>query len=343
MLTFNIVALIVGPIMLILLLVYERVLSARRSNSVEDNEDQDTEHRQTATYHASVSWLHTIWRHAKFWISLAATIGLQILLVWVYVVINPFVSLKLLLLMTLKVHTYNIYKAIYSSPYIVLCSLLTLAYLSLMFILTLPSSLPFYHPKGQPTPNHFILPPAQQLKHTLFFHLYIFTWILLVLSTLGITKVHPGIGGGYIISAWNACVALACVVCAIEGLIGSKTDRDEDEAEYDAMNVEEEFEGEVHPHRSHRVANERTPLIARVSEEDLPSSAQEHHRHLHSSHFSGGGLGTWWWIPQFVISVPVPVILVGHAAMLLLDAMTQSLADGASAWSGTCIPFLPLL
>ncbi|KAF9552593.1 hypothetical protein CPC08DRAFT_822791 [Agrocybe pediades] len=322
LLTFNVVVLVAGPILLILLLVFEKVVSRKRKEHETHEEEEETSppgyfhrgassrhHEATEAVQEHVSWTHTVWRHAKFWVSLVGAVGLQVLFMWIYILVNPF--------------------AIYSSPYIVLCSFVTLAYLCLMFILTLPSSLPFYHPKGEPTSNHFILPPAQQLKHTLFFHLYAFTWILLVLSTIGITKVHPGIGGGYVVSAWNACVGIACVICAIEGLVGSK----DSGGEYEGISGEEVLPGES------RHADERTPLIIRESQEDVPSSSRHHH--FHSHHFDGGSLATWWWIPQFVVSVPFPIILLGHMTMLVLDGMTQSLADGASAWTVYALTSLP--
>ncbi|KDR69787.1 hypothetical protein GALMADRAFT_160277 [Galerina marginata CBS 339.88] len=336
LLTFNIVTLIVGPIVLALLLVCERVIFRHRNEEVEDeqvephsstrpsssrnhssrlhngphdgDEHPNHQHHPSGSHSSGIHWVQSVWRHLKFWVALAVTGGLQILLMWAYVAVNPF--------------------AIYSSPYIVLFSFLTLAYLALVFTLTLPSSLPFYHPKHDPAPNHWLLRPAQQQKHTIFFHLYFFTWVLLVLSTVGITQLHPGLGSGYLVSAWNACVGVGCVIGAIEGLVTSPYWKVREE--YDELEGDEGDEDRGLPHRSHRHvedADESTPLILRENE-------AAHPRHLaHVPGEEGGGLATWWWIPQFLVSVPFPVILLGHVTMLVLDGMSQTLADGASAWT----------
>jgi len=77
LLTFNIVTLIVGPIVLILFLVCERVFLAPRNESTETR--------------PALHWLQAIWRHAKFWVALAVAIGWQVLLTWLYIALNPFV------------------------------------------------------------------------------------------------------------------------------------------------------------------------------------------------------------------------------------------------------------
>jgi hypothetical protein len=91
-------------------------------------------------------------------------------------------------------------KAVYSSPYIVLLSFLSLTYLSLNFVLNFPMSLPLYSP-----------------KHVTFLHLYLLTWVLLVSTTFGITYLKPGLGGGYLMSAWNVCVGLSFMMAGIAG------------------------------------------------------------------------------------------------------------------------------
>lgn len=199
-----------------------------------------------------------------------------------------------------------------------------------MFVLTLPSSLPFYKAKVHPTLNHWVLHPAVQQKHTIFFHLYVFSWILLVLATLGITQLHPGLGGGYLVSIWSACLGVACILGSIEGLVSSPAWKVAEEPE--DLEGEEESADPRRSHRSPEDTNETTPLIWREHE-----GARHHHRiHVHDEEVEGGGLRTWWWVPQFLISVPIPVILLGHVTMLLLDSVPQTLADGASAWGSKC-------
>ena len=87
LLTFNIVTLVVGPIALLLLFLCERIILAPRAESAEF----ETDSSPVPSDSHGISWLHTIWRHAKFWIVLAVVIGMQLLLTWAYIRLNPFV------------------------------------------------------------------------------------------------------------------------------------------------------------------------------------------------------------------------------------------------------------
>ncbi|KAF9476651.1 hypothetical protein BDN70DRAFT_995500 [Pholiota conissans] len=296
----------------------------------EDEDEDDHLHRRSeeAEEPNPAPRSHAIWRHTKFWVALFAILGLQVLLGWSYVVINPF--------------------AIYSSPYFILFSFSSLVYLVLVNVLTLPSSLPFFHPKSSPAPSTSHLRPAQQQKQTLFFHLYAFTWILLLLGTLGITLVHPGIGGGYLVSAWNACVGIACALTVLEGLFTSakdkKTTEEDDGDEYDELTLNEGDSGA--PRGRREDADESTPLIWREQQQHraVGSSRTGHHfgaRGEEAVGKDGGGLATCWWIAQFLVSVPVPVILFGQIATLLLDSVPQTLADGGAPWLVYALVSLP--
>ena len=222
----------------------------------------------------------------------------------------------------------------------------------MIHLLTFPSSLPFVDLPGFSAQSS-LLPHPQQEKQTIFFHLYAFTWLLLVLSTVGITRVQPGIGGGYLFSVWNALVAVSCVFVGIEGLLTPT----------EAQNVPEELpveelsgdEGEEYdngiPRGSHRNvedANEVTPLIWREGREGTARSARRILSPVELGHAeeeteaegsAARTLATWWWILQFVVSVPIPVVLFGQVTMLLLDSVPQTLADGGSARLGEeCLP-----
>lgn len=166
----------------------------------------------------------------------------------------------------------------------------------------------------------------QEHKQATFLHLYILTWILLVCATVGITRVNPGVAGGYLITIWNGLLLVACALCVLEGL----TTRQESADRWGALPAGGD-DGEL-PRRSHRHvedagadADERTPLIFHGAQEGGPPEVSE------DSHES---LGTWWWLPQFLVSVPIPVILWAQVVMLLLDAMPQSLADGGKPLGG---------
>jgi len=113
MLTLNIVALILPPILLVLFALCEHFLtkspesetpsepSEPRSNllprryfqrlslgsgALDPPEPQDAPRFPRAIY-----LLEVIWRHIKFWVALGITIALQFLLIWGYVLFNPFV------------------------------------------------------------------------------------------------------------------------------------------------------------------------------------------------------------------------------------------------------------
>lgn len=45
-----------------------------------------------------------------------------------------------------------------------------------------------------------------------------------------------------------------------------------------------------------------------------------------------------WWIVQMLIVVPIPVMLVAHIGVILVDSMAQTLADGGSAALGSSPP-----
>ena len=87
LLTFNIVTLVVGPIVLLLLFLCERIFLAPRAESAEFEADS----LPVPSESHGISWPHTIWRHAKFWIVLVIAIGVQVLLTWAYISLNPFV------------------------------------------------------------------------------------------------------------------------------------------------------------------------------------------------------------------------------------------------------------
>ncbi len=218
--------------------------------------------------------------------------------------------------------------------------------MTLIHLLTFPSSLPFVDLPGFSAQSS-LLPHPQQEKQTIFFHLYAFTWLLLVLSTVGITRVQPGIGGGYLFSVWNALVAVSCVFVGIEGLLTpTEAQNIPEELPVEELSGDEaeEYDNGI-PRGSHRNvedANEVTPLIWREGREGTARSARrilspvegQIEEQVEAEGSAARTLATWWWILQFVVSVPIPVVLFGQVTMLLLDSVPQTLADGGSARLG---------
>ena len=162
--------------------------------------------------------------------------------------------------------------------------------------------------------------PAQD-KHVTFLHLYLFTWVLLVLSTVGITSLKPGLGGGYLMSAWNTCVGLAFVMEGVADVIAAG----HEERPVVDNETYEELEGENANERDgeHPEPDESTPLI------QYPAQSSSNPRLGKDKGETESLAETWLWIPQFIVSVPLPAILFAQVTMLLLDAMPQTLSDGS--------------
>ena len=122
-----------------------------------------------------------------------------------------------------------------------------------------------------------------------------------------------------------------CLLVAIESLISPGL---RDSTGYEELEGGVEGEESI-PRRPHRLfgaadADETTPLISRENEAHTPRGGDVDGK----AEDDVEPLSTWWWIPQFLLSVPIPIILFGHVTMLLLDSMPQTLADGASPWNG---------
>ncbi|KAJ7137774.1 hypothetical protein C8R44DRAFT_660823 [Mycena epipterygia] len=178
----NIVLLTVGPVILILLVVADAAIMHGRSH----NQNGHVPHngnllQQFWTWLIAFGWLKGAWLWAKFWVAVLVALGLQALLIFGYLKLNPFI--------------------VYSRPTLVLISSFTLTYLTFVSIVT-------------PSSNH--LPEKQ--KHIMFLQTYILTWLLLSGSTIA---VGSGIGGVYFITAWNAAVLLACAIGCIENMLGA--------------------------------------------------------------------------------------------------------------------------
>ncbi|KAJ7749539.1 hypothetical protein DFH07DRAFT_828727 [Mycena maculata] len=180
----NIVLLIVGPVLLIVLVVADAVIMHGRSqpqNGHVRGRDSNLM-QQFWKWLVELSWLRGAWTWAKFWVALFVTLGLQALLIFATLKLNPYIA--------------------YSQPGLVLVSSFTLTYLTLVFVVT-------------PRATH--LPERQ--KHVVFLQTYVLTWLLLLWAT---TAVGAGIGGVYFITAWSAAVLLACTIGCIENMFGAQ-------------------------------------------------------------------------------------------------------------------------
>ncbi|KAJ8488101.1 hypothetical protein ONZ45_g14086 [Pleurotus djamor] len=296
--TINIVALVLGPVMIILLAACEYII---KFNTIQGHQNghvpvpEGSFWRDAWEWFKSMRWLSGFWKWAKFWLALGVTSGFQVLLVTLYVQVNRYV--------------------VYSYPYVVLASSVALAYLTFTAVLNIPIRL-----------DGRLLP--EQQKHTTLLQLYILTWFLLLLSTVAIKKVD--VGGVYSATVWNSLAWLGCVISGIEDMIGARGtavwELHNQEARrshfvrgvrYDAVGQDEEPEHEAREIETD--PTEITPLIAQQRSAPRTSSDDEER----------GAIG--WWIIQLLVVLPIPLILLSHLAVILLGALPQTLADGSSA------------
>lgn len=326
----NIVLLAAGPILLLILaytkhvVMHGRLLRRLPSTAQEDSSQESIWWRWWNSFKA-MTWLGNLWRLGKFWVALVIGIGLQVLLVVGYIKLNPFVRRFPSTSYSPLTDKFT-YQIVYSHPYLVLVSTLSLIYLSTVLLLDLPVY------------GHSVLPEQQQL--TVLFQTYTLTWLLLLASTIVLGKLH--IGGLYFISAWNIVVLLGAAIGCLEAITGAKgfdTESVEQEeggggrsaaggTRYDGAEGTSESrvdeEGEADP-------TEATPLIRqrRRLRWSLPKRQGEDRTD------GGGAIG--WWILQLLIVVPVPVILLSHVGVLMMGAMSQTLADGSSPVIGNVL------
>lgn len=98
LLTFNIVFLVIGPVVLILLIAFEAIIEHTRRQTAQNGTahgSQDNIFSQAWIWFKEFGWVKSLWRWAKFWAALGVAIGLQALLVLGYVKLNPFVRAAL--------------------------------------------------------------------------------------------------------------------------------------------------------------------------------------------------------------------------------------------------------
>ena len=123
-------------------------------------------------------------------------------------------------------------------------------------------------------------------------------------------------------SAWNTCVGLAFVLAGVAEVVAARHEerRSVDDESYEELEGENVNERD----REHPEPDESTPLI------QYPAQSSSNQRLGRDKREVEKLAETWWWILQFIISVPLPVILFAQVTMLVLDAMSQTLPDGSS-------------
>jgi len=148
--------------------------------------------------------------------------------------------------------------------------------------------------------------PIPQQKSILLLETYALWWILLVFDTVLVDKNK--VGGFYIITFFHVASFLALLVTLVEHLRLPS-------ARHQSFDEHEGAEAEEHGEENH---TETTPLIRRRQDAAHKADAQE------GEHYA-------FWIVEYLLLVPFPVILVAETAIMLLGALPQTLADGNSS------------
>lgn len=188
-------------------------------------------------------------------------------------------------------------------------------------------------------PNTVYILPDRQAT---LLHLYVFTYLLLALAALALSKLQ--VGGLYWISAWHAGVCAACLIGGIETFCARLERVEEHKKKKQRSRLRRDASRAGRSSRNSRNSRRRggnssdsdedvetTPLLP--GSMTLPDQNGELVPDV-----SDRGV---WWILQVLFSVPVPVILIGHILFLFQGALGQTLSDGSSAAFGAL--YNPLL
>lgn len=210
-----------------------------------------------------------------------------------------------------------------------LLSFLALSYLSLAFPLQI------LH-RAFPTP-----PSSQKLAILLEF--YLLTWLLLLISTVAIQKLH--IGGVYWVALWNIGAWIAADVALLESIKREKKDdahirngglrlsldeNEEDvnedgrrlvrgigyEAPTNGADANEGVEVETEP-------TEITPLLHQRIEGQVQVQSADIDDEEHG-----------WWILQMFAVMPLSTLLIFRVTLLLVNCLNHTLVDGSSPNTG---------
>jgi hypothetical protein len=143
--------------------------------------------------------------------------------------------------------------------------------------------------------------------------MYILTWILLVAATMGLKFLN--VGGIYVFSAWNVFAFLGCAVGLIENISHATRISFTGEESRSSAEVSPSYNGSSTSTTSE--FTETSPLLEKPAQA-IPQPSQ-----IVDERPSFG-----WWIIQLLLVVPVPITLLTHILLLLVDSLSQTLSDG---------------
>ncbi|KAF9552594.1 hypothetical protein CPC08DRAFT_822792 [Agrocybe pediades] len=263
---FNAALLIVGPVILLVL-----------------HRAPECMFKSASRGHSCVQ-LACIWRCLKFWVAFVAAGVAQALLICGYLSFNPFI--------------------IHSSPFVVLVSHLSLAYLSFKAALSfLSMDIDTNTTANQHGPS----------RQTLLIQTYNLSWLLLALGNIALDRLK--VGGVYFLTGWNLCLLGSCAFVCVERIVERKKSSSSSwiagssAGSAAASRATSDDDDEVADS-----VTKKTPLL------DVPPPKQ---------HVDQGAPQGWWWILQASLAIPGPLVLISHVLLLLLQSLSQTLSDGS--------------
>ncbi|KAF9444121.1 hypothetical protein P691DRAFT_778476 [Macrolepiota fuliginosa MF-IS2] len=301
---FDVVMLIVGPLILLLL---HHIPDYKSPSSAISRGQQGRAYLLSLIQHLS-TWKFTSqtgtgfwiwsWWWGKFWAIFIFGIVFQVILVATILNANRYI--------------------VHSQPYVVLISMLTLPSLLVVFFTHVPFG------TGGP-------PYSNQQRLTMIYQLYILAWILLVIGTVILNKFQ--IGGTYFLTGWYIFTFLAAITGSTERTLRYwKLAQSQRGPTPISSSSEEEHGLQDHPtlpsssHGAPSVTNQKTdPVKKPKPHEQTPLLVR---KPLLEQQQEAGSAG--WWILQLLLLVVIPVILVSHLLLLFLAALSQTLSDGSS-------------
>ena len=193
-----------------------------------------------------------------------------------------------------------------------------------------------------------VRPTALQRMFALLW-VYLISWILLVAATVG--EKNFGLGGGYFLLIYNAAAFLALLTSYLElSALPTMTKYVEHvqgaQAEDNSASQSEE---RGRTSNDNDEPTERTSLLGnnenltnqtftritrrRPERDEVPENADDAllNKAYANEQAWSSSLPSWTWIIQFIILVPINVIIIGQIALLVTSSLHQTPADGNEA------------
>jgi hypothetical protein len=209
------------------------------------------------------------------------------------------------------------------------------------------------------------MPPAssRQQKLAIVVETYLLTWALLLAATIVLGRI--GIAGLYWVTIWNGLVLIGSIIGLVEALVrvnhSKKTDvgpglgqealEEENNAAVDRRLVRgvryevggtdtgaSDLDGRGNVRAYEDGEGDEEGMVVETAPTEITPLMYQHRTNHAAKERSSDSDEVAWWIPQMLILVPLPVLLISQIGILLINAMSQTLVDGSSAVTGKRAP-----